>query len=446
MKHITIVGRPNVGKSTLFNKLIRRRQSITKDVPGLTRDRIQSILKIDKSEYMLTDMAGIENVLFDSKKNARDALSIEIHKQILIGVQHSDLLLLVIEPEATPLDRDIAQWILHKIQIPTFLIINKSENIQYKSTDIHSFDNILYTSAEHGTGIPDLIGAMSRHFASAQYTATLPLSNPQDPIKICILGQPNSGKSTLLNKFLHEQRSITSTTAGTTRDAITSLKTLKDNTLVSITDTAGIRNQPRKSRTVESLAIHMSKDKIGISDVIIVLIDAECGATKQDHTIIRTIYQSQKPLVLVLNKCDQVQHPDASIKMLEKACSRSLVYGAPIYGISALKDKHCDRLLHECKRIAQKTRQKIRSSVLNKWLSHAIKAHPPPLSHRKTPIKLKFVCQIRSNPLVFQINANTEQDIPKHYMIYLTTSAIKALNLHGIPLSLELRQPKNPYI
>ena len=437
---ITIIGRPNVGKSTLFNKLIGKRKAIAFDMPGVTRDFIEGDTQDGK--FVIVDTAGCDqNFFLLSNKSV-------FSKKISEAISMSNQLLFVVEPETTDVDIRISDWVRKNVSIPVLLVVNKCDNNSKSISDfgVMGFDGMVNVSAEHSIGLGDIHDFINSNVTNNIDEAIVEEDSVESArINLVICGQPNVGKSTLMNAVLNEDRVVTHDSPGTTRDSISVDHPKYD--FLELTDTSGIRRKSKMNDRIESLSFYSALSSIKHADVIVLVIDATCAMERQDAYILEHSRRYYKPLILVANKWDLIKGEDKSVlRRIKYQCARVMPYGTKIITTSALYRQNCKSIVKECRVLHAKSKIKIKSSLLNKWLQQAISEHSPPMSHRNTPIKIKFISQVRSNPIFFKIHANSPEDIPQHYTSYLSKSLCKYFEIEGVPIKIDFFSSKNPYL
>ena len=453
---VAIIGRPNVGKSTLFNRLVGKRLAIVDDSPGVTRDRREGEGRIADLRFTVVDTAGLEDAFDDSMEGRMRA-------QTDRAVAMADVALLLIDGRSglTPLDSHFAQW-LHTHDTPTILLANKCEGRKgdvglYEAFKLGLGDPIAL-SAEHGLGIDELYDALvpygedvvakeqTEDFDTADIGENDPEEDaPPSHVQLAVVGRPNVGKSTLVNKLIGEDRMLTGPEAGITRDAITVSWTFRDRP-IRLIDTAGLRRKARISERLENLSVGDSLRTIRYAHCVVLLIDATAPLEKQDLTIARTVIEEGRSLVIAVNKWDLVKDRRRTMRNIQDRLETSLpqVRGIPIITLSAKTGVGVEKLLPAVFKIYDLWNSRISTGNLNRWLAEACERHPAPLA-RGRRIRLRYITQAKSRPPTFVIFVNIPEELPESYSRYLVNSLREAFNLPGVPVRIRTRRGKNPY-
>ncbi len=466
MAVVAIVGRPNVGKSTLFNRLVGKRLAIVDDTPGVTRDRREGDGSISDLRFRVMDTAGFEDANDDS-------LEARMRRQTERAIQDADVAILLIDARAgvTPLDERFAN-LLRKGRTPIILVANKCEGRAGQPGLLESFSlglgEPIPFSAEHGEGLSDLYDALRpyvRDRAKAAPALEMPefdidlpedseleddperpeAGSPERPLQLAIVGRPNVGKSTLINRYLGEDRLLTGPEAGITRDSIAIDWVWKDKH-IRIVDTAGLRRRARVSEKVERLSAADTRRTIDFAEVVVLVLDADDMLEKQDLTIARQVIEEGRALVIAANKWDAVENRPEQLQKLRDRLQTSLTQlrGVPVVTMSALEGRNLDKLLAEAFRIHKVWNKRISTSKLNGWLERMVDAHPPPLSKGRR-IKLRYITQAKTRPPTFALFASQAENLPEAYIRYLVNGLRSDFGMDGVPLRLNVRQGKNPY-
>ncbi|REJ82143.1 MAG: ribosome biogenesis GTPase Der [Acidobacteria bacterium] len=427
---VAIVGRPNVGKSTLFNRLIGRRQSIVHDMPGVTRDRIFATLSVeDRGEIELVDTGGL--VPGDDPLGLGD--------QVLAAVRESELLLLVVDGKEGPLPADEAVLAeLRRHDKPMILVVNKGDtNLATELFDQFYALGVwpqLLVSAEHGRGIEELLEAVAEQ-------VTFGGQEPFDGPRIAVVGRPNVGKSSLVNRLLGTDRTLVSEVAGTTRDPIDSELVLEDGRRYLLVDTAGIRRRSQMTDAPESIAVLLARRQIEQADVAILVVDASQGITTGDMAIAGSIWELGRGAAVAINKWDLLDEEKRDELELGWQRLSELLSNPPRFNISALTGRRIDRILDGIDPVVQRFELEIGTAQLNKLLEAAIARVQPPSGKGKAgPWKMYYATQVSTGPPTFMLFANRTLDRNDAYRRYLQNSLRAELGLDGVPIRLVVRQ------
>lgn len=455
---IAIVGRPNVGKSTLFNRLTGRRTALVSDMPGLTRDRREGVADISGHEVTLIDTAGLE----EAKSGT---IAARMREQSEKAIEEADLVLFVFDSRQGLIQSDIAfARVVRQSGKPTILIANKCEGRAGQDGFYESFELGLGApvaiSAEHGEGIGDLIldiesalglPVLSRSTdvdedgEDADEDGEGDAAAPRRPIRVAIVGRPNVGKSTLVNALLGEERMITGPEPGLTRDSISSDVTIGSRQL-RVFDTAGLRRKARIEELAEKLSASDTIRAIRFAEVVVLLIDAERPFEHQDLTIGDMVTKEGRALVIGINKWDLVTDKQAFLKEMRETVAERLaqVPGVRMVPISALAEKNIDKLTDAIFETYAIWNKRVSTASLNRWLGEAVERHQPPAVGGRR-IRLRFMTQPSARPPTFIAFCSRPEDLPKSYVRYLTGSLREAFGLPGVPIRLNLRKGDNPY-
>lgn len=436
---IAIVGRPNVGKSTLYNRLAGRKLAIVEDTPGVTRDWQKTQGHLWDLNLEIYDTAGLEG--FESA-----LIKDQIISQTLNVLAEVDVILMIIDSREPILasDRKLAEM-LRRLKTPVILVANKSEGHRKQEGYLESFtlgfgDPIAF-SAAHGEGVDDLYQALVPHAIDLENQEIE--NNSQEQLKLAIVGRPNVGKSTLMNALLGEERLLTGDQPGITRDAIAIDWSYKGRS-IQLIDTAGMRRKSRIDEHLERLSVQDSLEAIKYAQVVVLVMDANDPLNKQDLTIASHVLEEGRALIIALNKWDQADQQTLPEIRRSLSSLLSQAKGLRLQPTSALKKKNLDELMAHVLEVYQLWNTRISTSQLNRWLEGALARHAPPLSGQ-TPIRIKYATQIKTRPPTFVLFASKPVDLPASYMRYLETSLRDCFNLPGVPLRLFLRKGKNPY-
>ncbi len=443
---VAIVGRPNVGKSTLFNRLVGRRVALVDDQPGVTRDRREGPANLFDLSFQVVDTAGLEEA-FDESLEAR------MRRLTEAAIRTADLVLFLVDARAgvTPLDEHFAQW-LRRSPTPVVLLANKCEG-QLGAAGAAEANSLglgepVAVSAEHGEGLSDLRDAIAAYFPE-------PADRPPDdgdekgapaaPLQLAVIGRPNVGKSTLVNRLIGEERLLTGAEAGITRDAIAIEWRYKDRA-IRLVDTAGIRRRPKVTGKVEKLSVADTLRAVRFAQVVVLLVDAEAPLEKQDLTIARMVVDEGRALVIAVNKWDLCGDRSRTLKALGDRLERSLpqTRGLPVVTISALHGRNLDRLLDAVLAAYDVWNRRIPTAELNRWLESVTASHPPPAPQGRR-IRLKYITQAKSRPPSFAIFCSKPVELPGTYLRYLENALRDDFGLPGTPIRILIRKGRNPY-
>lgn len=439
---VAIVGRPNVGKSTLFNRLCGKRMAIVHDIPGVTRDRKEAFGQLGDIPLKLIDTAGLEN-------KSDDPLMEGMKAQVLEALRNAEIILFIIDGRegVMPLDEAFAD-LLRKAGKPVLLLANKCEGKAGLQGIAEAwsigFDEPFPISAEHGQGLDSLYEAFLPFYNG-------PLIEEEEeeeetaPLQLAIVGRPNVGKSTLLNQLIGHERVLTGPEAGVTRDSIAIEWKYQDQPLRLI-DTAGLRKRAKVVEKLEWLATSESLEAVKYAQVVILVIDATQPLEKQDLHIASQVIEEGRCLVLALNKWDLIPNKQELLKHLRERLTSALpqVKGIPLVPLSALTGKNKEKLLDAVLAIYAIWNQRISTSKLNRWLEGLVAHHPPPLVSGRR-IKIKYLTQIKTRPPTFVLFSSKSTELPDSYVKYVINGIREAFELEGVPIRLFVRSGKNPY-
>ncbi|MES2172738.1 ribosome biogenesis GTPase Der [Sphingobium sp. AR-3-1] len=448
---VAIVGRPNVGKSTLFNRLVGKKLALVDDQPGVTRDRREGEAHLLGLDFIIVDTAGYE----DEDANT---LPGRMRMQTEAAVENCDVALFMIDARAgiTPLDEEIARW-LRANDAPVILVANKAEGKAADDGVMESFSLGLGEpvpfSAEHGQGMADLFQALLPHVereGDEPYEKEFYEDDESAPLKLAIVGRPNAGKSTLINRLLGENRLLTGPEAGITRDSIavdwmwTSREGVERP--VRLIDTAGMRKRAKVQEKLEKLAVSDGINAVNFAEVVVLMIDSTRGLEAQDLRIADRVLEEGRALVVALNKWDTVEHGSALYQGIKKALDEGLaqVRGVPIMTISGSTGKGLDDLIHVAFETRTAWSQRVSTGILNRWFETALEANPPPAPGGKR-IKLRYITQNKTRPPTFVLFGTRLDDLPESYRRYLVNGIRRELGFGAVPVRLTLRSQKNPF-
>lgn len=441
---VAIVGRPNVGKSTLFNRLAGRRLALVHDLPGVTRDRREATAEVGDLRFRLIDTAGLEDA-------APETLTGRMRQQTEAAIAEADLVLFMIDARAgiTPVDEHFAK-VLRASGRPVVLVANKTEGRAAESGVMEAyalgFGDPIAVSAEHGIGMPDLFDAIrdampERETGEAEEAA----EGEAKPLSVAIIGQPNAGKSTLINRLIGEERLLTGPEAGITRDAI-AVEWRWRGRVFQLADTAGLRRRAKVVDKLEKLSAGNAVRVIRFAEVVVLVMDAAMPLEKQDLQLADLVAEEGRALVLALNKWDLVENKGTRLRELEADLQETLtqVRGVPMVPISAKIGDGLDRLMETVLAIHETWNARVPTAALNRWLEAKTAQHPPPaVSGRR--IRLKYLTQSKTRPPTFYLSCSRPDALPDAYRRYLVNGLREDFALAGVPIRLMLRKEKNPY-
>lgn len=440
---VAIVGRPNVGKSTLFNRLAGKKLALVHNRPGVTRDLKEAQGKLADLRFSLLDTAGLD-------EDDTDHLTTLMQEKTLQALEKADLILFVIDVRLglLPLDEHFAT-LVRKSGKPTILVANKCEgrrtNLAATIAEAYrlGFDEPVALSAEHGEGLQYLYEAMAPILPQASQDI---VDEPEKSLQLAVIGRPNVGKSTLINQWLQEERVLTSDMPGVTRDAIAIDWIYKDQP-IRLIDTAGMRKRPKVQDAVEKLAVSDALRAVDYAQVVILLLDPQDLLSKQDATIASAVIDEGRVLIIALNKWDQVKNKSEVLKELKYRLEKILpqVKGVPCVTISARTGQNVTQLLDRSFAAYQTWNRRLTTGPLNQWLQNVTAQHPPPLVGRSR-LRFKYITQAKTRPPTFTLFTNKPDDVPDAYTRYLQNNLRADFDLWGIPLRFTYRGGKNPYI
>ena len=442
-----IVGRPNVGKSTLFNRLVGRRLALVDDQPGVTRDRREGAATLGDLTFKVIDTAGLE----DAK---RDSLSGRMQAQTAAAIAQSDAVLFLVDARAgtTPADRAFAD-LVRKSGKPAIMIANKSEGRAGAAGALEAYalglGDPVAISAEHGEGLADLYDALRAALpeaTAAREPGDDAVAVPeQQPIRIAIVGRPNTGKSTLINRLLGEERLLTGPEVGITRDAIAVDLNWRDKQL-RVHDTAGLRRRARIEEKLEKLSVADALNAIRFAEVVIVLVDAQRPFEEQDVRIADLVEREGRAVVIAVNKWDLVEPESGALSRLRNAVDRMLpqIKGVPVVVLSAKSGQGLDQLMEAVLKAHTVWNRRVPTAALNRFLAAAVTENPPP-ALRGRRLRLDYITQPKSRPPTFVLFSSRPQALPETYRRYLINSLRETFALTGTPIRLTVRAKANPY-
>ena len=439
---VAIVGRPNVGKSTLFNRLVGRRLALVDDTPGVTRDRREAVAHLGELAFRVIDTAGFEDA-------APETLPGRMRAQTQAALGEADFVLFVVDARAglLPDDRVFAD-LVRKAGKPALLIANKSEGRAGEAGAYEAYalglGEPLAISAEHNEGMIDVYAAIRAAMPVPAAPSAEDAPKAERPIRVAVVGRPNVGKSTLINRLLGEERLLTGPEAGITRDAI-AVDVVWQGRSFQVYDTAGMRRRARIEDKLEKLSVGDALEAIRFAEVVVVLMDAQAAFEEQDLRLADLVEREGRALVLGFNKWDLKDDP-AAVRRLRDEADHWLpqVKGVPVVALSGRTGQGVDRLMQAVIDIHAVWNRRVPTNPLNRWLNHMLEAHPPPaVSGRR--LKLNYITQPKARPPSFVIFCTRADAVPDAYQRYLVNGLRDKFNLPGTPIRLTLREKANPY-
>lgn len=434
---VAIVGRPNVGKSTLFNRLTGRRQAIVDDMPGVTRDRLYGRADWRGKSFAVIDTGGFD-------PGIKEGIWKEMQGQVKLAIEEADVIIFLLDGAggATPTDEDVASYLRKAAKAPVFYAVNKIDSAKREGL-LADFWRLgakeLYpVSAEHSRGVDDLLDAIYEHLPETPEEEEQP-----DVIPVAVIGKPNVGKSTLINRILGEPRLLTHDVPGTTRDAVDTLFQHGDKTYRFI-DTAGIRRKSKTSHRVEKFSIIKALQAIDRSNVTLLLIDAVEGPTDQDAKVAGYALERGKAAIILLNKWDLMEKETGTFEKMVKVIRENLPHidYAPVLSVSAKTGQRVDRILEAINIADEQHARRVPTHALNKVFESAVTRHRPPVVKNHT-IKLFYASQLGVRPPRFAIVTNRPDDVPVSYQRYLINQMRESLGFDGTPIRLYFRPRKD---
>ena len=432
MPIVTLVGRTNVGKSTLFNRLVGKKKSITEDTSGVTRDRIVDKVEWQGDEFLLVDTGGLDI-------SNKEVMNQEIKSQVEKAMLETDLILFVVDGKEglSPYDSEIAD-VIRRYKKKVIIVANKVDGHKTPDSiyDFYSmgFDDLSIISAEQSKGLGDLLDIICDNIDFKAYEQI------EDETRIAIIGKPNAGKSSLVNLLLGDDRMIVTNVAGTTRDAVDSYWKYKDKNYVLI-DTAGLRRKNKVKENIEFYANQRTFDAVDSAEIVLFLIDATVGVTEQDTKIAGYAHNQRKAIIIAVNKSDIVDKDTNTMKDMERDIRNKLGFAlyAPVVFISVLKNKRIDNLLDMIEVVDNNYHTRISTGVLNNILQDAIMLNQPPQDKGKR-LKIYYMSQVGTAPPKFMLSVNDRELMHFSYMRYLENNIRKNYNLIGVPFSFVLKE------
>ncbi|MEJ2200259.1 MAG: ribosome biogenesis GTPase Der [Desulfuromonadaceae bacterium] len=429
MSLVAIVGRPNVGKSTLFNRILGRRKAIVEDVPGVTRDRhYADVTRFDKP-FTLIDTGGFEPV-------SEDRLLIQMREQSQLAVEEADVILFVMDVRQglTPSDEEVAA-ILRRFTKPVLYVVNKvdGDNLEGAAAEFYGLgvDRLHTVSAEHGRGVPDLIDDLLTLLPAVEGTG-----EGQDEIRLAVVGRPNVGKSSLVNRLLGYERVVANPLAGTTRDSVDTPFIYNQQRYVLI-DTAGIRRKGKVSQKLEKFSVIQALKGMDRAHVVLMVIDAEEGVTDQDMTVAGYAHEKGRAVILVVNKWDRVEKDHTTMQkyLADLRLSFKFLAFAPVLFVSALSGQRVAKIMATVERVAAEFNKRIPTAALNNVLAEAERSHQPPMYQGKR-LKFFYMTQVSIRPPTFVVFVNKAEGVHFSYQRYLANKLREAFGFEGVPVQL----------
>lgn len=447
---VAIVGRPNVGKSTLFNRLVGQKLALVHDEPGVTRDRREGEARLGDLSFTVIDTAGLDS-------GGRETLTGRMREQTQAAIGSADAVIFVVDARAglMPADETFAD-LVRRAGKPIVLVANKSEGRHGEAAATEAYalglGDPVPISAEHGEGMSGLYDAL-RAILPAPDTETDEQADeteaaggsPAKPLRVAIVGRPNAGKSTLINRILGEERLLTSPQAGTTRDAI-AVDVTRDGRHLRVYDTAGLRRRARVEESLEKLSVADALRAIRFAEIVVVVMDAERMFEEQDLRIVDLVEREGRALVIAINKWDLMTPAPGAVSALRRDADHWLpqIRGVPVVPVSGLTGEGLDRLVAAIERAYLVWNKRVPTSALNKWFEHMLSANPPPaVSGRR--LKLNYITQAKTRPPSFVVFCSRADAVPESYTRYLVNGLRESFDLPGTPIRLTLREKANPF-
>jgi GTP-binding protein len=442
---VAIVGRSNVGKSTLFNRLVGKRLALVDDLPGVTRDRREGRARLGDLAFKAIDTAGLETA-------EPDSLSGRMQAQTEAAIVAADAILFMVDARAgtLPIDREFAN-LVRKSGKPAILIANKSEGRSGQAGALEAYSlglgDPIAISAEHGEGLADLYDALRAALPEATALAALEeeVAEGAAPIRVAVIGRPNTGKSTLINRLIGEERLLTGPEAGITRDAI-AVEIAWHGRRFRVHDTAGLRRRSRIEEKLEKLSVADALNAVRFAEVVVVLMDSQAAFEEQDLRIADLVEREGRAIVIGMSKSDLIENRAALGARLQAQADHWLpqIKGVPVVAVSGLTGMGVDRLMQAVVDAHAVWNKRVPTNALNRWLSAAVAAHPPPAVSGR-PMRLGYMTQPKSRPPTFVLFASRTDALPDAYRRYLVNGLREAFDLPGTPIRLTLREKRNPY-
>jgi GTP-binding protein len=443
---VAIVGRPNVGKSTLFNRLVGKRLALVDDTPGVTRDRREGEANLAGLKFRVVDTAGLEEAPPDSMEG-------RMRQQTDTALADADVVLFLVDARAgiTPMDKHFADW-LRRVDTPSILVANKAEGREGIANAMDAFSlgmgAPVTISAEHGEGLHDLFQVLRGYAPEDADTEDEGEKNDGPdgaPLMLAIVGRPNAGKSTLVNRLLGEERMLTGPEPGLTRDSISS-DWMWEGRRIRLVDTAGLRRKSRVDGKLEKLSVADTLRVVRMAQVVVLLLDGVQGMDKQDLQIADLVEREGRALVIGVNKWDAVEDRAKALQEVEDRLQTSLpqLKGVPVVTLSALTGRHAERLLPAVAGMYERWNKRVKTHLFNRWLAEIVQRHPPPAVQGRR-LRLRYGSQVKARPPTFALFVSRPASLPESYVRYLTHSLRETFGLEGVPVRMLLRKTENPF-
>ena len=429
---VAIVGRPNVGKSTLFNRILGQRKAIVEDFPGVTRDRNYAEVTKYAAPFILMDTGGFEPA-------SEERLLVQMREQSQLAVEEADVILFVLDGREglTPSDEEVATM-LRRVDKPVLYVVNKVDGPKQEEAMAEFYalglDELHPVSAEHGLGVGDLVDAVLTHLPPAK------APEPEtEEVRLAVIGRPNVGKSSLVNRLLGYERVVANPLAGTTRDSVDTPFTYNQKRYVLI-DTAGIRRKGKVSQKLEKFSVIQALKAMDRSHVVLVVIDAEEGVTDQDLTVAGYAYEKGRAVILVVNKWDKIEKDNKTLRQYTEKLRMSFKFlpFAPILFVSALTGQRVAKIMGEVEAVSAEFNRQVPTAALNRILEEAVRSHAPPMI-QGTRLKFFYMTQTQVRPPTFVVFANKAEGIHFSYERYLQNKLREAFGFEGVPIRLIFR-------